>query len=76
MANRFGARLLLPLAAIGLAATLGGCVAYPAYPAYPAYGYGYGYGAPYYGGAYVGIGGGGWRGGHDEWHDHDGGWRR
>ena len=59
-------RRLLPIAAIGLAALLGGCVAYPAYPAY-GYGYGYGYPAPYYGGAYVGWGGG--------WHD-GGGWRR
>jgi hypothetical protein len=66
MANRFRLRLMLPLAALGLAAILGGCVAYPAYPAYPAYGYGYGYGAPYYGGAYIGYGGG--------WHD--GGWHR
>jgi hypothetical protein len=55
MANR--SRLLLPLAALGLAVMLGGCVVYPAYPAYPGYGYGYGY-APYYGGAYVGYGGG------------------
>jgi hypothetical protein len=56
-------RPLLSLAAIGLAAMLTGCVAYPAYPAYPGYGYGYGYGygAP----VYVGVGGG--------WHDH--GWR-
>lgn len=60
-------RLKLVLAALGLAAALGGCVAYPDYPAY-----GYGYG-PYYGGysgTYVGIGGGwGW---HDhDWHGHD-----
>jgi len=58
-------RLLLSLAAVGMAAVLGGCVAYPAYPGYapyPAYGYGYAYPAPYYGGAYVGWGGGGgWR---------------
>lgn len=60
---------MLKLAVLGLAVTLGGCVAYPAYPTYPAYGYGYG--APYYGGAVVGFGGGGW---HDRgWHD---GWRR
>lgn len=67
-------RIVLALAAMGLAATLGGCVAYPAYPDY-----GYGYG-PYYGGYYggypagyvdVGIGGWGW---HDrgfrgrDWH--------
>ena len=60
----FRLRALLPVAAIGLAVLLGGCVAYPAYPGY---GYGYGYGAPYYSGAYVGFGGG--------WHGHDGGWR-
>lgn len=60
-------RLRLPLATLALAALLGGCVAYPAGPGYPAHGYGYGYGAPYYSGAYVGVGGG--------WHDHDGGWR-
>jgi hypothetical protein len=76
MANRFNPRLLLALTSIGLAAMLGGCVAYPAYPSYPAYGYGYGYGAPYYGGPYVGIGGGWHGGGHEGWHDHDGGWRR
>ena len=62
MTGRFRLRVLLPMAALGLAAALGGCVAYPAYPAYPAYSaypaYGYGYGAPYYGGAYVGWGGG------------------
>ena len=57
-------RALLPLAVLGLAATLGGCVAYPAYPAY-----GYGYGGPYYGGYYGGAYGGGWRGWHDD------GWR-
>jgi hypothetical protein len=57
-------RTWLALAALGLAAALGGCVAYPAYP-----GYGYGYG-PYYGpGGYVAVGGGGW---HDnDWHGHD-----
>jgi hypothetical protein len=68
MANQIRPKLLLSLAAIGVAAMLTGCVAYPAYPgysAYPAYGYGYGYRAPYYGGVYVGGGGG--------WHD---GWRR
>jgi hypothetical protein len=72
MANRYRLRSLLPLAALGLAAVLGGCVAYPAYPTY---GYGYGYNAPYYGGTYVGVGDGwhdrGWREG--GWHD---GWRR
>jgi hypothetical protein len=56
-------RSILPLAALGLAAMLGGCVAYPAYPGY---GYGaypaYGYGAPVYVGGYYGGGyGGGWR---------------
>jgi len=62
-------RIVLALAAIGLAAALGGCVAYPGYPDY---GYGYGYG-PYYGGyptGYVAIGGDGWG-----WHDRDRGWR-
>jgi hypothetical protein len=76
MAHRFRPGLLLPLTAIGLAAILGGCVAYPAYPAYGA---GYGYSQPYYSGGYVGFGGGGgWheRGGHEGWHDHDDGWRR
>ena len=72
-------RLLLSLAAIGAAAMLTGCVAYPAYPAYPAYGSGYGgyengYGAP----VYIGVGGGG--GWHDhDWHEHgwhEHGWRR
>jgi hypothetical protein len=55
-------RSMLPWAALGLAALLGGCVAYPAYPGYPAYGYGYGYGAPAYvgGGYYGGYYGGGW----------------
>jgi hypothetical protein len=52
-------RWRLPLAALALAALLGGCVAYPAYP-----GYGY-YGAPYYPGGVVAFGGG-W-GGHG-WH--------
>jgi len=58
-------RSMLPWAALGFAALLGGCMAYPAYPGY---GYGaypaYGYAAPpvvvgggYYGGGY----GGGWR---------------
>jgi hypothetical protein len=68
MTSQIRPRLLLSLAAAGLAAMLGGCVVYPAYPAY---GYGYGYGAPYYGGPYAGYGGGwsdrGWR--------DDGGWR-
>lgn len=59
-------RIWLALAALGLAAALGGCVAYPAYPGY---GYGYGYG-PYYGPTgYVAVGSGGW---HDnDWHGHD-----
>jgi hypothetical protein len=69
MANQLRPRALLLLAVIGLAAMLGGCVAYPAYPAY-----GYGYGGPYYGGGYYGgpyvAYGGGWHG--DGWHD---GWR-
>lgn len=65
----FRARTWLPLAALGVAAVLGGCVVYPAYP-----GYGYGY-APPYAGSYVAVGGGWHNGG---WHDggwQDGGWR-
>jgi hypothetical protein len=51
------------LVALGTAALLGGCVAYPAYPDYGYYGPGYGY-AP----AYVAVGGGwGWHGG-GYWH--------
>jgi hypothetical protein len=63
MQMRFSLRPVLTLAILGLGMLLGGCVVYPAYPAYPAYpGYGYGYAAPYYGGGYVGFGGGGgWR---------------
>jgi hypothetical protein len=62
MAGQLCSRVLHSLAAIGLTAMLGGCVAYPAYPAY-----GYGYGGPYYyGGPYVAYGGG--------WHGD--GWRR
>ena len=71
-------RALLPLAALGLAAVLGGCIAYPAYPGYGYSGDGYGY--PYYGGypstGYVEFGTGwGWRGddhgwgGHHDWGD-------
>jgi hypothetical protein len=48
-------RGLLSLAALAMAALLGGCIAYPAYPGY------YG-GGPYYGGGVVAFGGG--------WHDH------
>jgi hypothetical protein len=59
MARLRGAKLLLPAIALGAAALLGGCVAYPAYPTY---GYGYGYPGPYYGGGAVVVGGG-WRGG-------------
>jgi len=67
MPTRFHLRSILPLAALGLAAILGGCVAYPAYPAYSAYpAYGYGYAAPYSGGVYYG----GWGG------YYGGGWRR
>ncbi len=54
-------RVFMPaLAALGLAAVLGGCVVAPAYP-----GYGYGYGGGYgYAPAYVAVGGGwGWHGG-------------
>lgn len=57
MANRFPLRWLLPVVALCLAATLGGCIAYPAYPVYPSYGYGYA--GPYYGGGF-GWGYGGW----------------
>jgi hypothetical protein len=58
-------RAALPVvAAFGLAALLGGCVAYPAYPDYGYYGPGYAYPA----GGYVAFGGGG------GWHD--GGWHR
>ena len=56
-------RRLLPIAALAVAALLGGCV----YPAYPGYGYGYNggyYGAPYYAGPTVAFGTGwGWHGG-------------
>ncbi len=51
MSSRFNSRLLLSLAALGLAAVLGGCVAYPASP-------GSGDRAPYYSGGYVSVGGG------------------
>jgi len=49
---------VLPLAALALAVTLGGCIVYPDYPTdrYP---------APYHGGPYVGVGGGG------GWHHRD-----
>ncbi|HUN39809.1 MAG TPA: hypothetical protein VMU81_05925 [Acetobacteraceae bacterium] len=63
-------RAVLPmLAALGLAALVSGCVAYPAYPGYGYYGPGYGYG--YAPGGYVAIGGGwggGWHGGGWGWH--------
>jgi hypothetical protein len=61
MANRIARRFLMPLAALGLAAVLGGCVVYPAYPTY---GYGYGYPEPHYHGGYGYYHGGygyGWR---------------
>lgn len=67
MFKRLRSRLLLPLAAIGLAAALGGCV----YPYDYGYGYGYPYGYPYaynygyYAGPSVGIAVGGWHGWHD-----------
>jgi hypothetical protein len=75
MQGAFRYRVMLPLAALALAALLGGCV-YPAYPAYPGYGGYYGgggyYGAPYYAGPTIAFGGGwhrhGWHGG---WHDRD-----
>lgn len=61
------ARAALPaLAALGLAAILSGCVAYPDY----GYGYQPGYYAPAYGypsGGYVAIGGG-WGWGDHGWH--------
>ena len=64
-------RSMLPVAALGLAVLLGGCVAYPAYPGYAAYpAYGYGYTAPVYAGGYYG----GYYGGYG--HGYDGGWRR
>jgi hypothetical protein len=60
-------RVVLPaLAALGFAALVSGCVAYPAYP-----GYGYGYG-PGYGYAPAVVVGGGWG-----WGWHGGGyWHR
>lgn len=65
-------RWLLPVAALGAVALLGGCVAYPA--GYYGYNGGYGYGyapAPYYASTpYVafGLGGGGdW--GDRDWHE-------
>ncbi len=59
MSTRFHRRWVLPVAMLGLAAMLGGCVVYPAYPGY---GPAYGYPAPYYGGIYYGgYYGGGWR---------------
>jgi hypothetical protein len=69
-------RRLMPLAALALVMTLGGCYAYPAYPGYGYYGGGYYnggyynggyYPAPYYGGGVVAFSGGGWG-----WHG--GGW--
>ncbi|WP_428485757.1 hypothetical protein [Rhodopila sp.] len=86
MAGRVPGRFVLPLVALGVAAMLGGCVAYPAYPGYsgyagyPAYGYGYGY-TPYNSGGYIALGGGWHDGGEHEggWHDgggHEDGWRR
>jgi len=69
-------RVLPLLAALGVAALLGGCVAYPADPGYGGY-YGYpAYGYGYPAGGYVAFGGGWHDGG---WHDggwHDGGWHR
>lgn len=63
MFGSYRLRCLLPLAALALAAALGGCVAYPAYGGY--YGNGYYYGRPAY--AYSGD----WR--WHRWHDYD--WR-
>ena len=63
----FGRAVLPALAALGLAALVSGCIAYPAYPSYGYSEPGYGY-AP---GGYVAVGGGwGWHGGDG----HDGGW--
>jgi len=74
--RRLGRAVLPVAAAVGLAALVSGCVAYPAYPDYGYYGPGYGYG--YAPGGYVAFGGGwGWHDG--GWHDggwHDGGWHR
>jgi hypothetical protein len=65
-------RKLLPIAALGLAALLGGCYAYPAYPGYGYYNNGYYGGGPSYGGGVVAYGGGwGW---HRGWHGHDHDW--
>jgi len=66
MSVRLRPSTLRLLAALGLAAALGGCVAYPGY------GYGYGYGYPYgYGVApAVGLSFGGW--GDGDWGHHDG----
>ncbi len=58
------------LAALGLAAALGGCVAYPGY----GYGYGYPYGYGYAAAPAVGFSVGGWGGrgwDHDDWGDRD-----
>ena len=65
MSVRLRTSALRVLAALALAAALGGCVAYPGY------GYGYGYGYPYgYGVApTVGLSFGGWG---DRGWDHDG----
>jgi cytochrome c-type biogenesis protein CcmH/NrfG len=56
MARSRPQRIVLPLAALALAVLLGGCVVYPAYPAH-------GYPPRYYGGPYVGVGGGWYHGG-------------
>lgn len=64
MTTRFRLRSMVPPAALGLAAMLTGCVAYPAYPTYrgyPAYGYAAPYYDGYYGGYHGGYYGGGWR---------------
>jgi hypothetical protein len=65
----------LPLLALGLAAMLGGCVAYPDYPSY---GYGPAVSGYYVGGAYGGEHGDERRGeSHRRYHDeHDDDWRR
>lgn len=66
MSVRIRPRALLAVAAIGIAALLGGCVYPYGYYGYP---YGYGYGYPYgygYAGPSVAFDFGGW--GHPGWH--------
>jgi hypothetical protein len=65
MFNVLRSRRLLPLAALTLAALLGGCIAYPANPGYGYQDGGYYGGGPYYSSGVLTFGSG--------WH---GGWRR